>query len=174
MDESKEFFAVAVIKSSVNTEGCLNLKNYSDFSDRFLNLKYVFIDVFGDKRKFFVEDFYFSGEQLVIKFRNFDSLEDVQFLVGKEIFVDKENFVHTESDEFLINELIGAKVFKGDKFFGKLIDVENYPGNDVLVIHNSEGNEILIPSVKEFVESIDRKNKKIFLNPDAGLNYDEV
>lgn len=171
---SKEFFAFAVIKSSINTEGCLNLKNYSDFSGRFLNLKYVFIDVFGDKRKFFVEDFYFSGENPVIKFRNFDSVDDVKFLVGKEVFTDKKNFIEHESGEFLVNELIGAEVFKGNKFFGNLVDVENYPGNDVLVIQDADGNEVLIPSVKEFVESIDRKNKKIFLNPDAGLNYDEV
>lgn len=171
---AREFFTVAQIKASVSTRGYLNLKNYSDFSDGFLSLEYVFIDVFGDKRKFFVEDFYFSGEQPVIKFKNFDSVDNVQFLVGKEVFIDKENFVQPEPDEFLVNELIGAKVFKGDKFFGKLIDVENYPGNDVLVVEDADGKEILIPSVKEYVELIDKEKKELYLNPDANLNYDEV
>lgn len=171
---AREFFTVAQIKASVSTRGYLNLKNYSDFSDGFLSLEYVFIDVFGDKRKFFVEDFYFSGEQPVIKFKNFDSVDNVQFLVGKEVFIDKENFVQLEPDEFLVNELIGAKVFKGDKFFGKLIDVENYPGNDVLIVEDAEGKEILIPSVKEYVELIDKEKKELYLNPDANLNYDEV
>lgn len=174
MNASKEFFAVALIKTSVGTEGYLNLKNYSDFSDNFLSLKYVFMDVFGDKRKFFVEDFYFSGEQPVVKFQNFDSADYVKFLVGKEVFVDKENFVEQESNEFLVSELIGGKVFKDNKFFGKLIDVENYPGNDVLVIEDINGKEILVPSVKDYVESIDNEKKEIYLNPDADLNYDEV
>jgi len=171
---SKELFTIALIKASVGHRGYLNLKNYSGFSDSFLSLEYVFVDVFGDKRKFFVDDFYFSGEQPVIKFQNFDSVDDVQFLVSKEILVDKENFIQPESDEFLINELIDAKVLKGNKFFGKLVDVENYPGNDVLVVLDADGNEVLIPSVKEFIESIDREKKEIYLNPDADLNYDEV
>lgn len=170
---SKEFFAVALIKASVNIEGCLNLKNYSDFTERFLNLKYVFIDVFGDKRKFFVEDFYFSGEQPVIKFRNFDSIDDIKFLIGKEIFIDKKNFVQSKSDEFLISELIGAEVFRGNEFFGKLMDVEAYPGNDVLVIEDKNGKEILVPSVKEFIEKVDREKKEIYLNPESDFDYDE-
>ena len=101
-------------------------------------------------------------------------MDKVKFLIGKEIFVDKKNFVSLKSNEFLIDEISGAKVFRGDEFFGKLIDVENYPGNDVFVIEDKNGNEILVPSVKEFIKLIDKEKKEIHLNPDMDLDYDEV
>lgn len=172
--DSIEYFLIAQISSTVNKAGYLNLKNYSDFSEGFLSLEFVFIDVFGDKRKFFIEDFYFSGEQAFIKFENFDSIEDVSFLVRKNVFIDKENFIKNDSDEFLVDDLIGAKVFRGDKFFGKLMNIENYPGNDVLSIEDENGEEFLVPAVKAFIERIDEKNKIIYLNPEMDLDYDEV
>lgn len=171
---TKEFFLIAEIKSTVNTEGYLRLSYISDFSERFSTLDFVFIDVFGDKRKFFVEDFYFSGKHSVVKFTNFNSIEEVEFLVGKQIFVDRENLAQTSDNEFIIDDLIGADVFYGVEFFGKLKDIEKYPGNDVFVVTKADGNDILIPSVNEFIEKIDIDKKVIYLNPGQDLSYDEV
>lgn len=171
---TREFFLIAEIKSTVNTEGYLRLSSISDFSERFSTLDFVFIDVFGDKRKFFVEGFYFSGKHPVIKFKNFDSIEDVEFLIDKKIFVDRENLAETGENEFIVNDLIGADVYYGVEFFGKLKEIESYPGNDVFVVEKPDGNEILVPSVKEFIEQVDLENKRIYLNPGKDLNYDEV
>ena len=171
---SENLFFIAQISSTVSKEGYLLLKNYFDSSKKVFGFKYVFVDVFGDKRKFFVEDFYFSGEQPVIKFKNFDTIEDVNFLIKHEVFVEKENFVNDDSDEFFASQFIGSQVFKGDKFFGKLIDVENYPGNDVLNIQDENGKEILVPVVKAFIDRIDKEKKVIYLNPEIDLDYDEV
>ncbi|KUG26629.1 16s rrna processing protein rimm [hydrocarbon metagenome] len=168
----KDFFLVARLKSTVNKEGFLNLKSFTDFSDRFLNLPYVFIEVFGDKRKFFIEDFYFSGDEPVVKFKNFDSINDVSFLIGKNVFTDSEININNRNNEFLVHEFIDAKVFKGIEFFGILVDVESYPGNDVMVIRCSDNKEVLVPVVKEFITRIDKKEKIIYLNPDRDLNYD--
>ncbi len=171
---TKEYFLIADIKSSINIEGYLNLNIYSDFPERFSTLDFVFIDVFGEKRKFFIEDFYFSGQKPVIKFKNFDLVDDVKFLIGKQVFVDRENVQETGEDEFLIDDLIGADVFYGNEFFGILKSVESYPGNDVLIIEDRTGNEVLVPNVKEFIDGFSVEEKKIYLNPGKELNYDEV
>ncbi len=168
----KDFFLVAQLKSTVNKEGFLNLKSFTDFSEVFLKLPFVFIEVFGDKRKFFIEDFYFSGDQPVVKFKNFDSIDDVDFLIGKKVFIDSSNLNKELEDKLFFRQLIGEKVFRGVEFFGILVNIESYPGNDVLVINTESNKEILIPAVKEFIARIDWKNKTIFLNPDIDLNYD--
>lgn len=170
----EDFFLVAQLKSTVNKEGFLNLKSFTDFSERFLKLPFVFIEVFGDKRKFFIEDFYFSGDQPVVKFKNFDSIDDVDFLIGKKVFIDSSNLNKELEDKLLIRHLIGEKVFRGVEFFGNLVKIESYPGNDVLVINTADNKEILVPAVKEFITRIDSKKKIIFLNPDIDLNYDLV
>ena len=150
----------------------MTLKDYSGSADRFSDLDNLYIDVFGDKRMFFVEDFYISGDLPVVKLKNFDSINDAKFLTGKNVYLDQE--FELAEDEFLINDLLGAKIFYGKKFFGILKDVESYPGNDVLVIENDSGQEIMVPNVKDFVEKLDKKNKRIFLNPGKDLNYDQV
>ena len=46
------------------------------------------------------------------------------------------------------------------KLFGMIKDVFNYPANDVYVIENENGEEILIPAALEFIEKF-RSGKKI-------------
>lgn len=169
-----EYHLIAEVRSTHNTKGYLNLISYSDLSGQIEDTEVLFIDVFGDKRKFFVEDFYFTGEKPIIKFKNFDSINDVEFLTGKKIYLCLENAGETNSETFIIGDLIDSDVYYGKKFFGKLRDVENYPGNDVLVIQKSDDAEILIPLVKDFVDKIDSEKKKIYLNGDVDLEDDAI
>ncbi len=172
--DSKEYSLIAEIRSTLNTKGYLSLKAYSDFLEKIENVRFLLIDVFGDKREFIVEDFYFVGEKPVIKFENFDSIEDVEFLLGKHIYLLKDSLPKTEGDEFIVSDLIGAKIFYKSELFGKLKDVENYPGNDVLIIEKLDGDEILIPSVKQYIANLDMALKEIHLNDNVNLEDDEI
>jgi len=60
--------------------------------------------------------------------------------------------------------LIECKVFYKDEFIGILKEVLSLPANDVYVIRREDGNEILIPAVKEYFNDVDTKNKTIGLN----------
>ena len=168
---SKDFFLIAEIKSVLNKEGYLGLTLYSDFPKRFYELRFVFVEVFGGKRKFFVEDFNLSDKGASVKFLNFDSDSDVKFLLRKKIFVDEENLAEKSEREYFIHDLIDCEVFSGNEFFGKMKNVEQYPGNDVFVIEKENGEEILIPFVEEFVKEIDIKKKKVFLK--SGIEFDD-
>ncbi len=159
------FFLIAKIVSAFGKEGYLRINSYSDFPERFFDLKNIYIDFFGDKKEFTIDYVKKHKNFLTLKFKNFDSESDVSILVGKEIFVDEENLIKLPKDHFFVHDLIGSKIFRNNLEFGKIVDVLKYPANDVYVIELVNGGEILLPAIKEIVESFDPNNKIMVLKP---------
>ena len=165
------YYLIAKIKEFFSTEGYVSLISFSDFPDRFFALNKVYIDVYGEKKEFIVEKIRKRKKEYLIKFKNFNCDKDLQFLVGKEIYVDEEHLIIPEKDTYFVHDLIGSKVFKDSKFFGYLIDVMSLPANDVYVIKDLQDKEVLVPAVKEFIRRIDVHEKKMELAPGSELLY---
>lgn len=158
-----DFFLIGKIKSVANEDGFLDVLPFSDDVDRFFDLDSVFIDVFGGMRKFFVDDVFIDEKSVNIKFKNFDSREDVDFLAGRDILIPSEDSLELDKDSYYIHDLINSNVFRNGMFFGKVKDVLNLPANDVLVIQLNDGDETLIPFISDYVIEINAKDKKIVL-----------
>lgn len=171
--KSVEFISIAEISKILNKQGDLGLIVFPGYTDSFSELDFVFIDVFGDKRKFIIENFESSGTNVLIKFANFNSADDVRFLCGKEIFIPKEVLDGITDKAFSDNDLIGCSVFFEKKFFGLVTDFERYPGNYVISIKNEKGNEILLPFVDEYFGNIDIDKKRIELIKTVEFTDDE-
>ncbi len=139
------------------------------FRESFFENKEVWVFVFGDYRKFFVEDFFVKKDFIAVKFKNFDYSGDVLFLKEKEIFVSDESFTEIDDGLFLLSDLKKLNVVKNGKFFGKVKDIINLKENDVLVLEKFDGEEVLIPFNTEFVEKPDM-NKNVLRLKD-GIEY---
>lgn len=168
-----DFFLIAKIISTYGDNGFVRITLFSDFPERFFDLKKVFIDFFGNAKPFIVQEVKKqragSGKEFfLLKFENFNSEESSKALVGKEIFVDKKNVVKLPEDYNFVHDIIGSKVLRNNSEFGIVQDVLSFPANDVYVIISS-GKEILIPAVKEFIESFDAERKILVLKPGDDL-----
>ena len=159
-----DYFLIAKVISFYGRKGYVSVRSYSDFPERFDDLSKVYIDFFNDKKEFFVDKIIRKKNSLLIKFRNFDSYEDVKVLTGKEIFVDKKNLYKLPEGQFYVHDLMGSTVYRNSTVFGILKDVLSYPANDVYVIDDN-GSEILIPASFEFIESFDAEKKILILKP---------
>ncbi|MCX6149407.1 MAG: ribosome maturation factor RimM [Ignavibacteriales bacterium] len=167
-----EFFLFAEIKSVFSKDGFVSVISYSDFPERFLEVEKVFIEIFGGKKEFFVEEIKHLKNNFAVKFKNFNSDKEVEFLIGKKIFIDSANHVSLKKDTFFVHDLIGCKVYRNGEMFGILKEVLSFPANDVYVIMNELNEEILIPAIKDYVESVDTINKILILKP-GGKIYDD-
>ena len=66
--------------------------------------------------------------------------------------------------------LVGCKVFDKDgKLHGKVVEVEENPANDLLVIEAKNGRRYLFPMIKNFVKKIDTDGKIIIIDPPGGI-----
>jgi len=157
---------IAKIISVYGSNGFVKITSYSDFPERFFDLKFVFADFFGEKRKIRVEEVKKLKNFFVLKLENFNTEDDCGFLVGKELFVDDDNLVKLPVNTYFIHDLIGSSVFQGNLLLGIITDVLSAPANDLYVVNSPDGEEILIPAVAEYIEMFDKDNKKLMLKQD--------
>jgi len=169
----EEYYLIAKIISLYGNKGSVKIASYSDFPDRFFKLDKVFIDFFGAKKVFTVESVEQENDSFILKFKNFDTKADSEVLIGKEIYVDSLNLVELPADTFFIHDLIGTEVFMNGNSIGKITDVITLPSNDVYVINNNNGEELLIPALKSVLKSFDAEKKIMILNPDSVVFDDD-
>lgn len=167
------FFLIAEIKAVHGSNGLVLIDSFSDFSERFFKLKSVFIELFGLKKEFFVENVIEVGGRIALKFKNFNSAEDVKILIGKRIFVEEKNSIKLSKDTYFVHDLIGSEVFRNSKLIGHVEDVLAYPANDVYLIKDLAKKNIMIPAVKDFIKSFEPGEKKLELVDDCDLLYDD-
>lgn len=164
---------VARITSIADKKGFVKIYSYSDFPERFFSLREVYIDFFDSKKKFTVEAVKKNKDDFFIKFRNFDSDNDTRVLLNKEIYVEEKDAVKLPEKVFYIHDLLDCKVFRNDKLFGIIKDVLSYPANDVYVIEDVNGREVLLPALSELIESFDPVKKVMILKPGESFYEDE-
>ena len=167
-----DYFLIAKIVSSAGRNGTVKIISYSDFNERFFQLDEIFVDFFEDKKSLIVEFVEEGKDCFFVKFKKFDSDEESEILIGKNIYVKKDDLVKLPEDHFYIHDMLGSDVFCNDVKIGKVKDVLNLPANDVYVITDLNDNERLIPAVEEFVESFD-VNEKILILKKVDEYYDE-
>jgi len=159
-----EYFLIARIEQTFGKDGFIRIQSFSDFPERFLSLKKVYIDFWGDKKTFYVEDVKDVKGKIIIKFKKFDSLRDSQILIDRKVFVDEKDAVSLPENHFFVHDLIDSEVFVMKERIGVVSDLIKSKGNDVLVILNDEKKEILVPFVLNFIEKFDAAQKKLILN----------
>ena len=73
-------------------------------------------------------------------------------------------------DTYYIVDLIGLDIYtEGGELLGKLDDIFSTGSNDVYVVKNSEGKQILLPAISDVIKNIDLEQKKIVVNLIEGL-----
>ena len=139
--------------------------------DFILSLKEVYIKKDNEYVFFEVQNVRINKNFAIFKFKNVDSINDLMEYKGSLIFV-KESFLRENLDEneFLIDELVGMSILdtEGNKL-GFVVGVSNNGVNDLLSVKTNSKNISLIPFIKEFIVSVDLKQKTITINNMAGL-----
>ncbi len=159
----KDFFLIGEIKAVFDKDGFVSIESFSDFDDRFIELKFVYTKIYGVVKKLYIEDVNTSSGNILIQFRNFNSAESVQALVGLKLYVDELNAVQLDKGTNFIHDLIGSSIIYENSVVGTLKDVYVLETNDVYVIQKSDGREILLPGVDDYIDSIDVAKRQIRL-----------
>lgn len=162
---------VARIQAIYGKAGYLRLQSFSDFPDRFLKLKTVFVEFYGSLKQLKVEKVKLDGDVILLKFEKFEGEKELEMLVGKDIYIEEKDAIKLPENTYFVHDLIESRVFLGDNFLGVIKDVMLLPANDVYVV-DKEGKETLIPAIKEFIESFNAEEKILRLS-ESYPGYDE-
>lgn len=119
-----------------------------------------------DNKEFIVENIRNAGEFLFIKFKGVDTCLEAEYLRGKLIYLTEEDAKNKLSDnEFYADHIMGFDVVVDGKNIGKLDDIQNFGSADIFYIKDNS-DTLLLPFVKDLIESIDTNKQIIYLNKD--------
>ncbi|MCR4616856.1 MAG: ribosome maturation factor RimM [Lachnospiraceae bacterium] len=147
----EDYFKIGIITSSHGVRGEMKVYPTTDDARRFKRLKEVFVETKEGLKTFEVESARVS-DKVLLKLKGIDTPEEVVKYRQRGIFVDRKNAVKLSSDEYFIADLIGIKVIdENENEVGTLTDVMPTGANDVYVIEMTDGQELLLPAIKECI-----------------------
>ncbi len=142
----------------------------TDDEKRFKKLKEVFLDTGKEEMLLHVTQARFQKNMVILKFKEFDNINQVESLRGKALFVDREHAVKLEKDEYFIADMIGMSVISDEgEALGILEDVLQTGANDVYVIKEAGGQELLVPAIRECVVNVDIEARRMIIHLIPGL-----
>lgn len=166
----EKYFRVGVI---ANTHGiCGEVKVYptTDDINRFKKLKKCILDTGKEYIDLNVESVKFFKNMVILKFKEYNNINDIECYKGKDILVSRDNAVKLEKGEYYIADILGAKVILEDgSEFGVLEDVMQTGANDVYVVKTLDNKEVLLPKIDECVKKLDIENKIVTVHIMKGL-----
>jgi len=153
---SEELFAIASVVKAHGIKGEIIFSFLTDFPERFLKMRTVLLGKnIGATKMFAVERVDVQPRGARMKLKEINDRDTAESLVGSYIFVKKTERVRLPPDTFFTDDVIGCTVQDEDKnVVGVVKEVMKLPAQDVYVVE-SDGKEMMIPAVKEFILSVD-------------------
>lgn len=159
---------IGVIANTHGISGEVKVYPTTDDIQRFRKLKHVILDTGLEKMDLEVCQVKFFKKMAILKFKEFNNINEVEKYKGKSLYVTRENAVPLQDGEFFIADMIGIAVHTVDgEDLGVLTDVIQTGANDVYVIGKQGEMDLLLPAIKECIREIDIKNGKmtVYLMP---------
>lgn len=161
---------VGVISSTHGIRGEVKVFPTTDDPARFEYLKKVTLDTGREQLPLEIEGVKFFKQFVILKFKGIDNINDIEKYKGKSLFVDREDAVELEEDEYFIADMIGMKVVTEDgNDFGTLKDIIETGANDVYEVEMKDGKTVLLPAIKECILDVDLEEMKMTIHLMDGL-----
>lgn len=152
----EERLQVGIVTAPHGVRGEVKVYPTTDDVRRFKRLKEVILDTGKGEVSLEIEGVKFFKQFAILKFKGYDSPEDVGILRRKSLYVSRENAVRLGRDEYFIADLMGLRVRNEDgEEIGILREVLETGANDVYIIDLNDGRELLLPAIKECVLRVD-------------------
>lgn len=163
-------FQVGVITSTHGVRGEVKVFPTTDDPNRFKRLKEVILDTGKDEIVLEVEGVKFFKQFVILKFKGFDNINDIEKYRQKSLYVTRQNAVRLKKDEYFVADLMGMEVVDEQNLkIGVLKSVMETGANDVYVIDMTDGRELLLPAIKQCILNVDMESNVMQVHVLEGL-----
>ena len=165
-----DFLEIGKIVNSYGIKGFFNFVPFTDDITRFDNLKNIYIEKNKKLEKKEIEEVKYHKNLVLLKIKGIDDINDTEQYKNCYLKIDRENAVKLPEDTYFITDIIGIQVFTEEgELLGNIIDVFPTGSNDVYVIKDELGKQILLPAIEEVIRKVDVIAKKMTVKLIAGL-----
>ena len=161
---------VGVITSTHGVKGEVKVFPTTDDAGRVKQLKEVLLDTGKERIPMEIQQVKFFKNMVILKFKGFDSINDIEIYKGKDLLVTRDHAVKLGPDENFIVDLIGLKVMTDEgEELGTLTDVIQTGANDVYEVTMENKKTLLLPAIKQCILNVDLEEGKVLVHVMDGL-----
>lgn len=109
------------------------------------------------------------GKKILLTLKNYDNVNQVLHLVGRELYVERDQLPELPEGEYYWRDLVGLRVVTDQgEMLGTLTEIIATGSNDVYVVQGRE-REYLIPALEEVVLEVNLDDGVMKVSPPEGL-----
>ncbi len=117
-----------------------------------------------------VREFRWMNTHPVAFFEGVEDRSAAEELVRAILWVDQDDAeTPAEDDAWYDHQLTGLDVVRDGDVVGRVIRVDHFPAQDMLIVRVSGDREVLVPFVKAIVPEVDIAGGRVIVTPPAGL-----
>ena len=168
----KQFLETAKIVATHGIRGEVRCQYFCDSAEFLCEFEELFLDKNGEK-PVLITRAYPHKNVVIMKIDGIDTVEDAQKLIGKTLYMDRDD-VELPEDVYFIQDIIGlvVKDIDSGEVYGKISEVYQNGATDVYSIKKENGTELMFPYIDEVVKKIDIEAGEMLIKPLEGL-FDE-
>lgn len=169
-DKMQSEFQVGAIASVHGIKGEVKVFPTTDEPEKFKKLKTVVLRTAKEERELRLQSARFFKNMVIVKFVGIESPEEAQKYKGATLWIEREQAVPLENDEYYQADLIGLSVLTEDgEELGMLTDILETGANDVYEITLRDGRKVLFPAIRDCVKEVDMEAGRMTVHVMEGL-----
>jgi 16S rRNA processing protein RimM len=170
----KDLLPIGRVVKPHGVKGKIKVDYFGEDLNHFPLYREVFIkDHVGRLQAYDVLEAVPQPPRLILRLKGIERIEEVEPLVGREIFIEKRSLPDLKEGEHYWFEILGMVVeTEKGKRIGKVREIFPTGANDVYVVEGKR-REIFLPATEEVIQSIDIKKGRMKVIRMEGLWEEE-
>lgn len=165
-----KYLEIGQIVNTFGIKGMVKIKPFTDDINRFDRLKKIYISNKNGKKEYQIQEVKYHKNMVLMKLEGVDTPEQADLLRQSYLLVDRADEEPLEEGVYYIVDLLGLEVYTDDnKLLGKVDDIFNTGSNDIYVVKDEMGKQILLPGIPDVLKNVDLEKGKITVHLIPGL-----
>lgn len=152
----EDLLRIGVVIKPHGIRGEVKVYPTTDDVNRFKKTDEVILITKNENLTLHVESVKFFKNIVIVKFKEFNNINEVEGFRNCDIMVTRENALPLKEGQFYFCDVIGAKVVEENgTSIGTVTDVIETGANNVLAITMEDGKEVLFPVIPDCIKKVD-------------------
>ncbi len=165
-----KYLEIGQIVNTFGIKGMVKIKPFTDDINRFDKLETIYIESKNVKKEYEIEEVKYHKNMVLMKLKGIDTPEEADKLRQSYLLVDRSKEEPLEEGVYYIVDLLGLEAYTDEgQLLGKVDDIFNTGSNDIYVIKNELGKQILLPGLPEVLKQVDLEKGRITFHLIPGL-----
>lgn len=166
----EDLLRIGVVTTTHGIRGEVKVFPTTDDVNRFKTCDEVILVTKEGNLALHVEGVKFFKNIVILKFREFSNINEVEGLRKCDIMVTREHALPLKEGQYYLCDVVGAEVVEEDgSHIGTVTEVIETGANNVFVIRTEEGKEVLFPVIPDCIKEVDTERGLVTAHIMKGL-----